>query len=301
MLDHGAAFAGMPLLQTAMSDVPQIFDARTRRRRRQRAAAGFAPFGFLIDAVRDELGERLAAVERPFARAVWHGPRAAPVVRSVDWIASDSVRDYVPAQGVVFEEERVPFAAETLDLYASALTLHAINDLPGALAQIRRSLRPDGLFAAAMLGGQTLHELRAVLAQAEIEIDGGLSPRVAPFVDVRDAGGLLQRAGFALPVADVDTITVRYEHPLKLLADLRGMGETNVLVERRRRFMTRRVLARACEIYLEKFRGADGRVPATFDVLYLTGWAPHESQQKPLKPGQGKVPLGEALRKIGGG
>lgn len=284
-----------------MNDVPQIFDERLRRRRRARAAAQFDRFAFLVDAVREELGERLSAVERSFGRAVWHGARAAPAVRSVAWIASDSVGAFVRAPGVVFDEARLPVGAETLDLYASALTLHAVNDLPGALAQIRRSLRPDGLFVAAMLGGQTLHELRAALAQAEIEVDGGLSPRVAPLVDVRDAGGLLQRAGFALPVADVDTVVVRYEHPLKLLADLRGMGETNVLVERRRGFLKRRVLARACEIYVETFRGADGRVPATFDVLYLTGWAPHESQQKPLAPGSGRVPLGDALRKIGGG
>lgn len=243
-----------------------------------RAAAGFERFAFLADAVRDELGERLSAVERSFARAVWHGGGAPPPVREVSWLTSDSVAAFAGMRGVAFEEERFPFAGGSLDLYASALTLHAANDLPGALAQIRRSLRPDGLFVAALLGGQTLHELRAALSEAEIEVDGGLSPRVAPFVDVRDAGGLLQRAGFALPVADVDTIKVRYEHPLKLLADLRGMGETNVLSERRRTFLKRRLLLRACEIYLDKYRGADGRVAATFDVLYLTGWAPHENR-----------------------
>lgn len=183
----------------------------------------------------------------------------------------DAVAATMPA--VVYDEEHLAFAERTLDLYVSILSLHAVNDLPGALAQIRRALKPGGLFVAAMFGGRTLQELKLAFGDAEIEVDGGLSPRVAPAVDVRDAGALLQRAGFAQPVADVDAITVRYENPLKLLADLRGMGETSVLAERRRRFMTRRLLARACEIYVEKFRDGDGRVPATFEVLYLTGWA----------------------------
>ena len=184
----------------------------------------------------------------------------------------------------------------SLDLYASLLTLHAINDLPGAITQIKRCLRPDGLFLAALFGGQTLQELKASLAQAEIEIDGGLSPRVFPFADIRDAGGLLQRAGFALPVADTDKITVHYDHPLKLLADLQAMGETNILRQRRKLFLKRRVLMRAMEIYARDFTGDDGRVRATFEIIYLTGWAPHESQQQPLKPGSGKTPLADALK-----
>jgi SAM-dependent methyltransferase len=257
-----------------MSDVPQIFDARLRRRRRGRAASGFAQFSFLADAVGDELGDRIAATPRPFSRAVWCGALDAPGVKDIAWVRGDAVDRFVTRGGVVFEEEHLPFGERTLELYVSALTLHAVNDLPGALMQIRRSLKPDCLFMAALFGGQTLHELRTCLAEAEIEIDGGLSPRVAPFVDVRDAGALLQRAGFGQPVADVDAITVRYEHPLKLLADLRGMGETNVLTQRRRRFLKRRVLARAFDIYTERYRGSDGRVPATFEILYLTGWSP---------------------------
>lgn len=257
-----------------MSDVPQIFDARLRRRRRARAARAFAEFSFLADAVGEELGDRIAATPRPFARAVWCGALKPPDVKDITWVRGDAVERFVPPGGVAFEEEHLPFGERTLDLYASALTLHAVNDLPGTLTQIRRSLRPDSLFMAALFGGQTLHELRACLAQAEIEIDGGLSPRVAPFVDVRDAGALLQRAGFAQPVADVDAVTVRYAHPLKLLADLRGMGETNVLTERRRSFLKRQVLGRAFEIYAETFRGGDGRVPATFEILYVTGWSP---------------------------
>lgn len=253
-----------------MSDVPQIFDTKLRRLRRERAARGFDAFSFLARAACEEIGERLAAIDRPLARPVWYGAGAPGGC----WIFGDNAPGFVAPGGLVFDEEAVPFGAQTLDGYVSVLTLHSANDLPGALAQIRHALRPGGLFLAAMLGGRTLHELRLALAEAEVEIEGGLSPRVAPFVDVRDAGGLLQRAGFALPVADVDTLTVRYEHPLKLLADLRGMGETNVLHERRRTFLKRGVLARASEIYGEKFTGPDGRVPATFDVVYLTGRAP---------------------------
>ena len=256
-----------------MSGVPQIFDAKLRRLRRARAARGFDAFSFLFQAARDEIGERLALIERPFARAVWHGPVAPPAIVSTSWIVAGSVTGSAGPQ-IAFDEEAVPFGHGTLDLYVSVLGLHAVNDLPGALTQIRRSLKDGGLFLAAMLGGQTLHELRLALAEAEIAIAGGLSPRVAPFADVSDAGALLQRAGFVLSVADVDTLTVRYEHPLKLLADLRGMGETNVLSDRRRVFLKRAVLARAYEIYAERFVSADGRVPATFDIVYLTGWAP---------------------------
>jgi SAM-dependent methyltransferase len=257
-----------------MNDVPQIFDARLRRRRRSRAASSFREFSFLADAVGEEIGDRVAATPRPFTRAVWCGAQNAPDVKDIAWVRGDAAQRFVPRGGVVFEEEQLPFGDATLDLYVSALTLHAVNDLPGALTQIRRSLKPDSLFMAALFGGQTLHELRTCLAEAEIEIDGGLSPRVAPLIDVRDAGALLQRAGFGQPVADADAITVRYEHPLKLLADLRGMGETNVLTERRRSFLKRRVLGRAFEIYGEKYRGADGRVAATFEIVYLTGWSP---------------------------
>lgn len=256
-----------------MSGVPQIFDTKLRRLRRTRSATEFGAYSFLATAARDEIGDRLATVQGPFARAVWFGAVAPPVEPAISWHLADSSAGFVAPGGVVFEEDALPFGPESIDCYASLLTLHALNDLPGALAQIRRSLKPKGLFVAALLGGQTLGELRIALSEAEIEIEGGLSPRVSPFVDVRDAGALLQRAGFALPVADVDTLSVRYEHPLRLLADLRGMGETNVLNERRRTFLKRRVLSRASEIYLQRFGDTDGRVPATFDVVYLTGWA----------------------------
>jgi len=165
----------------------------------------------------------------------------------------------------------------------------------GALIQIRRALKPDGLFIGAFLGGATLTELRQSLLTAEAELTGGAGPRISPFADAYDAAGLLQRAGFALPVADVDRVTVRYSHPMRLLADLRAMGETSVLAERHPKMLTRRILARAFDIYAERFAEPDGRLPATFEILTLTGWAPHESQQKPLKPGSAKMRLADAL------
>ncbi len=198
---------------------------------------------------------------------------------------------------VIGDAERLPFAREAFDLAVSALALQDVNDLPGALAQIRRSLRPDGLFLGCLVGGATLRELRAALAEAETDIAGGVSPRVAPFADLRDMGGLLQRAGFALPVADVETLTVRYPHLFALFADLRAMGTTNALVERIKRPTRRALFLRAAEIYARDHADADGRLRATFELIFLSGWAPHESQQKPLKPGSGQVSLAEALRK----
>ncbi|HEV7385394.1 MAG TPA: methyltransferase domain-containing protein, partial [Phenylobacterium sp.] len=198
----------------------------------------------------------------------------------------------------VLDEERLPFAPASLDLIVSTLGLHWTNDVVGALVQIRRALKPDGLFLGALLGGSTLTELRQALTDAESEILGGAGSRVSPFADSRDAAGLLQRAGFALPVADVDRVSVSYEHPLKLLADLRHMGETNVLADRHPRGLTRTLLARASEIYAERFAGSDGRVTATFEIVTLTGWAPHASQQQPLKPGSAKMRLADALGTI---
>ncbi len=175
----------------------------------------------------------------------------------------------------------------------STLALHWTNDLPGALIQVRRALKPDGLFVGAVFGGATLTELRQALMQADSELSGGAGPRISPFADVIDAAALLQRAGFALPVADVDRVQVGYAHPTELIRDLRAMGETNVLAERRP--LSRRVLARACELYAERFARADGRVTATFEILTMTGWAPHESQQQPLRPGSAKMRLADAL------
>jgi SAM-dependent methyltransferase len=197
---------------------------------------------------------------------------------------------------VVADEEALPFRDGSLDLVVSALTLQFVNDLPGALIQIRRALKPDGLFLAALIGGDSLTELRAAFAQAESEVEGGVSPRVAPFADLRDLGALLQRAGFALPVTDIDRVTVRYPSPLALMHDLRRMGATNVLTERRRKPSRRATLQRLFEIYAERFADADGRIRATFEIVWLSGWAPHESQQQPLKPGSAKMRLADALR-----
>jgi SAM-dependent methyltransferase len=258
------------------------------RQRRERAAAGFEAFDFLAARAAEEISERVAERNEHYATAVCCGARR-PRVNAERMVVFDTVAEMIssPAQAgrenlVVGDEERLPFAAGSLDLYASVLTLHALNDVPGALAQIRQALKPNATFVGAMFGGETLRELREALALAEIESDGGLSPRVFPFTDVREAGNLLQRTGFAEPVVDADTIMVHYSDPLKLLQDLRGMGESNTLVERRRTFLKRRTLGRMCEIYVEKFVGADGRVPATFQILYLSGRARFEPQQQPL-------------------
>lgn len=238
----------------------------------------------------------LGARDGAFARALADHPDAAGKIDTL--VETDlSPRMLAGRAGprLVVDEERLPFAPASLDLLVSTLALHWTNDLVGALIQIRRALRPDGLFIGAMLGGATLTELRQSLLEAEAEISGGAGLRVSPFADAFDAAGLLQRAGFALPVADVDRVRVRYASPLALLADLRAMGETNILLERPRKPLSRRVLVRAMELYLARFAEADGRVPATFEIITVTGWAPHESQQKPLRPGSAKMRLADAL------
>ena len=196
---------------------------------------------------------------------------------------------------IAADEEALPFRAASLGLVVSALALHFVNDLPGTLIQIRRALKPDGLFLAAMLGGDTLTELRQAFAEAEAEMEGGMSPRVAPFPDLRDLGALLQRAGFALPVSDVDRLTVRYGSVFSLMHDLRRMGATNALTERRRIPLRRKTLMQMAEIYARRFADADGRLRATFEIVWLSGWAPDESQQKPLPPGSAKMRLADAL------
>jgi len=251
---------------------------------------------------------RLETIMRDFPRAVDLGARAGAFRQAL--AQSDAQArvgllveaDLAPAMlagrdgpRLVADEERLPFAHGALDLVVSCLALHWTNDVVGALIQIRRALKPDGLFIGSLLGGATLTELRQSLMAAEAELTGGAGPRVSPFADAYDAAGLLQRAGFALPVADVDRVTVRYAHPLKLLADLRAMGETSVLAERHPRALTRGVLSRACAIYAERFAEPDGRIPATFEILTLTGWGPSETQQKPLRPGSAKMRLADAL------
>jgi SAM-dependent methyltransferase len=291
-----------------MTAPPHLFDRRLHRRRLDRAAAGFGAANFLKLRAAADAVERLETILRSFPLAVDLGARdgafAAALARSdaqdriETLIETDfSARMLTGRSGlrVQVDEEALPFAPASLDLVVSTLALHWANDLPGALIQIRQALKPDGLFLGAVLGGASLTELRQSLTAAEAELTDGAGPRVAPFADTFDAAGLLQRAGFALPVADLDRVTVRYAHPLKLIADLRAMGETNVLIDRARRPLSRRVLARACEIYAERFAEADGRVRATFDILTMTGWAPHPDQQKPLRPGSAKMRLADAL------
>jgi SAM-dependent methyltransferase len=289
-----------------MSGPPHLFDRALHRRRLDRAARGYA--GFLKRRAAEDIVERLAAVRRDFPIAADLGARDGGFAKAL--AASDagakvgllvetdlSAAMLAGRAGVrlVADEERLPFAPESLDLAVSSLALHWTNDFVGALIQIRQALKPDGLFLAAMLGGSTLTELRAALTTAELDLSNGAGPRVSPFADAFDAAGLLQRAGFALPVTDIDRVTVRYDHALALMADLRAMGETSVLVEGAGRPLTRPLIARTIEIYAQRFAEADGRIVATFEILTLTGWAPHASQPQPLAPGSAKMRLADAL------
>jgi SAM-dependent methyltransferase len=281
---------------------PVTFDRRLLRARRARAAA-LEPATFLIERVADDLVGRLSAVLRPFELAVDLGtPSDAVRRRLVDRvgtvIAVDPIAAHIAGERlrVAADEEALPFRDGSVDLAVSALALQFVNDLPGTLVQIRRALKPDGLLLAAMIGGESLCELRTAFAAAEAEIEGGVSPRVAPFADLRDVGALLQRAGFALPVTDVDRIIVRYASPLALMHDLRRMGAGNALIERRRVPLRRATLRRMLEIYGERNADADGRIRATFEIVWLSGWAPHQSQQQPLAPGSAKRRLADALR-----
>jgi SAM-dependent methyltransferase len=281
---------------------PLIFDRRLLRARRVRAAA-LDPAIFLIERVAEDIAGRLSAVLRKFDLAVdlgtpTDGVRHALADRVGVIVAADPLASQLVGErlAVAVDEEALPFREASLDLVVSALALQFVNDLPGTLIQIRRALKPDGLFLAAMIGGDSLAELREAFAQAEAEVEGGVSPRVAPFADLRDLGALLQRAGFALPVTDVDRLTVRYASPLALMHDLRRMGAGNALSERRRTPLRRATLRRVFEIYAERFSDPDGRIRATFEIVWLSGWAPHESQQKPLAPGSAKTRLADALR-----
>jgi SAM-dependent methyltransferase len=297
-----ARTAGTCHIRRMASEI-EIFERRLHARNRARAAAGFADHDFLFRDVAERMADRLGDVQRSFRRALVVGGRArlpeglvGPDRKIAEAVTMDLAAAFArPRPAVAADEEWLPFAPGSFDLILSPLSLHWTNDLPGALIQLRGALKPDGLLLAALFGGGTLHELRHALMEAESEIEGGVSPRVSPFADIRDSGGLLQRAGLALPVADMDTITVTYGHPLKLLADLRGMGEQNVVRERRRKPLRRATLLRAMEIYADRFGLADGRVPATFEIIWLTGWAPHESQQKPLRPGSAAQRLADAL------
>lgn len=288
-----------------------IFDIPLWLARKRRALAHpVSGADFLVKRTAEDLADRLAAVQRKFdkgaalfcqtsagARVLAESNKVAQVVR----VEADTA--FLPGEPnqteVVATPETVPFEPASLDLAVSLLSMQAMNDIPGFIIQVRRALKPDGLFLGAMAGAGTLNELRESLLAAESELYGGISPRVSPFVDVRDAGALLQRAGLALPVADIETVTVRYDNLFALLADLRAMGETSVLSDRSRRPATRRLLARTAEIYAEHFSDPDGRIRASFAIVWLSGWAPDPSQQKPLKPGSAKMSLAKALENPG--
>lgn len=279
---------------------PGPFEPRLVRQRKRRAVKSFRDAAFLHRRVVADLADRLEAIPRPFPRALALGGGGlfSEEVRGRPELSAriGEIVEADIAAGIEIDPEHLAFAAESFDLVVSPLLLHSVNDLPGALIQIRRTLKPDGLMLAALFGGETLNELRLSLIEAETEFTGGAGPRVAPFADLQDVAALLQRAGFALPAADRDIITVRYAEPMRLLADLRTMGETAALSERNPRALSRRVLVRAFEIYRARFSDPDGRVRATFEILTATGWAPHESQQKPLKPGSAKARLADALK-----
>lgn len=287
----------------------QVFNRRSVRRHRDRAQPGLAGHDFLFREAAERLIDRLDDITRRFPLALDLGCHAGEVghalagrggiERLIQCDLSPAMASAAAEQGggpaLAADEEALPFRAASLDLVLSNLSLHWVNDLPGAFVQVRQALKPDGLFLASMLGGATLQELRTALYEAEAEVEGGLSPRLSPLADVRDLGNLLQRAGFALPVADFETVTVSYEHPLKLMTDLRGMGEANANAARRTTFSRRATLMRALEIYAERFAGPDGRVPATFEIITLTAWAPAPDQPKSLKRGSATASLADAL------
>ncbi|MFT4089393.1 MAG: methyltransferase domain-containing protein [Asticcacaulis sp.] len=281
---------------------PRLFDRQLLRGRLQRVSADFSTANFLkVRAVEDCL-DTLSAVNRLFPVALDIGSRdgtfrreleASPVAPRIGYlIEADMVSG---SAQVVMDEEALPFADNSLDLVVSSLALHTVNDLPGALVQIGRALKPDGLFIASIFGGETLKELRGVLMEAELEVRGGAGARIAPFAESYDCVDLLRRAGFNMPVVDSDKVTVSYAHPLKLIQDLRAMGETNILYDRPRKGLNRAILERAFALYYERFADADGGITATFEIITLSGWTPHESQQKPLRPGSAKMRLAEAL------
>jgi SAM-dependent methyltransferase len=288
-----------------MTAHPFVFDRTTLARHRDRAAAHAEQHDFLLARVAEDIADRVHAVNRSFPLAVDLGSHHGLVGRAIARVPavgtvvfadpSWPMLQRIDGLKVQADAEALPFRDGALDLVVSGLSLHCVNDLPGTLIQVRRALKPDGLFLGALLAGETLTELRQSFLAAEAEVEGGASPRVAPFADVRELGGLLQRAGFALPVADSDMVTVTYRDPLALVRELKAMGASNMLADRRRTPIRRATFFRALQIYAERFALPTGRIPATFEIVTLTGWVPHESQQKPLKPGSAAARLADVL------
>jgi SAM-dependent methyltransferase len=293
-------------MAAAQSPIPLIFDRSLIRARRCRAQV-LGQATILLDRVAEDFAERLGAVLRRFDLAVDLGTPGVALsdalarlgsvgtIVAADAVARGALPPGEKVSRIAADEEALPFRDASLDLVVSALALQFVNDLPGTLVQIRRALKPDGLFLAALIGGETLNELRQSFAAAESDVEGGASPRVAPFVDVRALGDLLGRAGFALPVTDCDRCTLRYASPFDLMHELRRMGATNALFARRRVPLRRATLMRMAEIYRERFADPDGRLRATFEIIWLSGWAPHPDQQQPLPPGSAKARLADAL------
>lgn len=286
-----------------MNTPPKLFDRTLLLQRRHRAQK-LGGEDFLLTRAAEDLVERLQAVKRRFPLALDLATPGNHVTRAL--LGTGQIEQLIVSEPLAARrgdstarasasEEALPFAEASFDLIVSALALHWTNDLPGTLIQIRRALKPDGLLLACLLGGDTLTELRQCLAEAETEIEGGLSPRISPFIEVRTMGSLLQRAGFALPVTDIDRLTVRYGSLFDLFRDLRKMGATNALTERSRKPLKRATLARAASMYAEKFADPDGRLRATFDLLWISGWAPSDAQPKPLRPGSASTRLADAL------
>ena len=274
-----------------------IFDRATLRRNRDRVAENFPAHDFLVREVADRLYDKYLDINRDFKTILdlgCHGGEMAALLKDKFVIEQDLSHKFLQGRTgprVQADEEALPYRSESLDLVVSNLSLHWVNDLPGCLAQIKQILKPDGLFLSAMIGGESLTELRQCLMDAEIAVRGGVSPRISPFLDIRDGGALLQRAGFALPVVDTDRITVTYENAFKLMQELKGMGEGNILTKRPRNLTSPQVMMDCAKRYQEKYTDDRGRITVTFDIIYLMGWVPHDSQQKPLRPGQGKVNL----------
>ncbi|KDA02439.1 methyltransferase domain-containing protein [Hyphomonas oceanitis] len=291
---------------------PRLFDRDLLVRRRDRAAPHFDEYSFLKDRVSSDLVDRLNDTARTFRAGLELGGHDGGVSEQLKGgakVAAMTLTDPSPAMvararergldAVVADEEKLGFDEARFDLVVSALSLHWVNDLPGALIQVRRVLEPDGLFLGALFGAGTLAELRACLIEAETEIMGGLAPRLSPLPALADMAALMQRAGFALPVVDRESVVVRYDSVFGLLADLKGMGERAAFASGMAQPLPRRVLMRMAELYAQNFSDPDGRVRATFEIVYLSGWAPAPSQPKPLKPGSAKASLADAVRRQG--
>lgn len=277
-----------------MNQSRKLFDSQLVRARRVQAFAASNYPDFLDEIIANELVSRLALIERSFRTCLIAGPASSTFIDIIN--SSDKIENIITQNNTQFSTDWLPFGDNTLDCIIAPSGLESANDLVGTLIQFNRALRPDGLFLGAMFGGATLQELRHVWLLAEGELKNGVTGRVYPFSDVRQAGSLLQRAEFGLPVCDMDHFIVRYDGALALMKELKSMGLSNALSDRSTHFVSKAMLQRVDEIYFEHFADEDGRIRSTFEINYLTAWAPHQSQQTPLKPGSAKQRLADALK-----